>query len=164
MKHGSTISLQSQIGSELSGQQQVKAAQSDQKCKHQQAWLWFPYFGIHKVFCSSITLTKEKTINSKYHITLFLHLKEEIIKKQPQMKKRMLFYQDCVTSQSQQWQNTWIALRIASVPTLFSRSGPQQLVAVCRPQKNVRGKEIWLQWRSDIGNWGIFWGQRQIVL
>ena len=58
---------------------------------------------------------------------------------------------------------TWIALRIASMPTLFSKSGPQELQAVCRPQKKVQEKEIWFQWRSDIGNWGIFWGQRQIV-
>ena len=55
-------------------------------------------------------------------------------------------------------------LWIASAPTLFSRSGSQWLLAVCRPQKNAPGKEIWLQWRSDIGNWGIFWGQRQIIL
>ena len=55
---------------------------------------------------------------------------------------------------------TWIAFWIASTLTLFSRSGPQQLLAVCRPQKNAPEKQIWLQW-SDIGNWGIFWGQRK---
>ena len=50
----------------------------------------------------------------------------------------------------------WIALQIASSSTLCSWSGPQWLLAVCRPQKNAPGKEIWLQWRSDIGNWGVF--------
>ena len=59
---------------------------------------------------------------------------------------------------------TWIVLRIASAPTLFSISSPHRLLAVCRPQKNAPGKEIWLQWRIYIGNCGIFWGQRQIVL
>ena len=59
---------------------------------------------------------------------------------------------------------TWIALRIASAPTLFSRSVPQWLLAVFRPQKNAPGKEIWLQWRSEFGNRDVFWGQRQIVL
>ena len=72
----------------------------------------------------------------------------------------------CIMSQGDlnDGKTTWIALQIPSTPTLFSWSGPQQLLAVCRPQKNVPGKEIWLQWRSDIGNWGIFWGQKQIVL
>ena len=61
-------------------------------------------------------------------------------------------------------ESTWIALWIASTPTLFSRSGLQQLLAVCRSQKNALGNEIWLQWRNDIWNWGVFWGQRQIVV
>ena len=43
-------------------------------------------------------------------------------------------------------------------------SGSQKLLAVYRPQNNAPGKEIWPQGRSDIGNWGVFWGQRQIVL
>ena len=32
---------------------------------------------------------------------------------------------------------TWIALPIASTPTIFSKSGPQRLLAVYRPQKNA---------------------------
>ena len=46
--------------SQLSGQQQVKAVQSNQRHKHQQARFWPPYFGVHKVFCSSITLRKKE--------------------------------------------------------------------------------------------------------
>ena len=46
--------------SQLSGHQQVKAVQSDQRCKHQQARFWPPYFGMCKVLCSSITLRKEE--------------------------------------------------------------------------------------------------------
>ena len=60
MKHGSTTSLWSQISSQLSGQQQVKAIQTEQRHKHQQVKFWPPYFRMHKVFCSSITLKKEK--------------------------------------------------------------------------------------------------------
>ena len=39
-------------------------------------------------------LEKRRIINSKYHIALFVHLKEEIIKKQPQMKKKVLSHQE----------------------------------------------------------------------
>ena len=95
MKHRSTISLWSQTGSQLSGQQQVKAVQSDQRCKHQQARFWSPYFGMYKVILFINYLEKGRTINSKYLIALLVCLKEEIDKKWPQMqKKNMLFYQD----------------------------------------------------------------------
>ena len=40
-------------------------------------------------------LEKGRAINSRYHITLLMHLQEEITKKQPQMKKKkVLFHQD----------------------------------------------------------------------
>ena len=47
---------------------------------------------------------------------------------------------------------------------LFSRSGPQQLLAVCKTSKTCSRNKIWLQWKSDIWNWSIFSGQRQIIL
>ena len=51
-------------------------------------------------------LKKGRTINSEYYIALLVHLKEEIAKKQPQMKnkKKVLFTKTmyCVTTQSQQ--------------------------------------------------------------
>ena len=37
---------------------------------------------------------------------------------------------------------SWIALWIASTHTLFSRSGPQWLQVVCRPQKRLQGKRF----------------------
>ena len=46
MKHGSSASLWSQIASQLSGQQQVKTVQSNQRHKHQQASFRLPYFGM----------------------------------------------------------------------------------------------------------------------
>ena len=60
LKHGCTTFPRSQIGCQLSGQQQVKTVQSDQRCKHQQAMFWLPYFGMHKVSCSLITFRKEE--------------------------------------------------------------------------------------------------------
>ena len=104
-------------------------------------------------------LEKSRTINSEYYTALLAHLKEGIAKKWPQMKKKKVFFhQDNEVSQvhCNDSKTTWIALWIASAPTLFSRSGPQRLLTVCRPQKNAPGTEIWLQWRSDIRNWGIF--------
>ena len=38
----------------------MKAVQSDRRCKHQLARFWPLYFGMHKVFCSSIYLRKEE--------------------------------------------------------------------------------------------------------
>ena len=60
MKHGSITTLQSQISSQLSGQQKVKTVQKDQKRKCQLVRLWPPYFGMRKVFYSSITLRMEE--------------------------------------------------------------------------------------------------------
>ena len=81
-------------------------------------------------------------------------------------KKSALSPRQCTVSQvdHNNDKTKWITLQIASAPSLFSRSSPKQLLSVCRPRKNDPGKEIWLQWRSDIGNQGVFCGQRQIVL
>ena len=115
-------------------------------------------------------LKKGRTINSEYYKALLVHLKEKIAKKRLQIKKKKrkksaFSPKKCTMSQVNRnnVKTTWIVLWIASTPILFSRSGLQQLLAYCRPQKNAPGKEIWLQWRSDIGNWGVFWGQRQII-
>ena len=65
------------------------------------------------------------------------------------------------TSSWKRCQIEWIKLRIASSPTMI---WPQRLLALCRPEKNAPGKEIWLQWRSDCRNWDLFWEQRRIIL
>ena len=164
-KHGPTTSLRSQIGSQLSEQQQVMDVQ---RCKHQQAKFWSLYFGMCKVFLFINYLEKGRTINNEYYIALLVCSKEEITRKNSHKwrRKSALSPRQCTVSQVDYYdgKTTWIALWIASTTTLFSRSGPQQLLAVSRPWKNAPRKEIWLQWRSDIGNWGIFWGQRQIIL
>ena len=75
-------------------------------------------------------------------------MKEEIAKETAtnEEEKSALSPRQCTMSQvsCNDSKITWIALRIASAPTLFYRSGPQQLQAVCRAQKNAPGKEIWL--------------------
>ena len=78
----------------------MKAVQSNQRCKQQQAGFWLLNFWMHKVFCSSITLRKKKNFNSGYYIALLVCLKEEITKKRPQMeKKKVLFHQGNALSQ-----------------------------------------------------------------
>ena len=116
MKPWSTTSLWSQIGSQLNGQQQVKVIQSDQRCKHQQARFWPPYFGMHLDY-----LEKRKTINGEYYITLLVHLKEEIAKKENSHKwkrKSALSPRQCTVSQvdHNDSKTAWIALQIASAP------------------------------------------------
>ena len=88
MKHGSTSSLHSQISSQLSGQQQVKAIQSDQRHKHQQARFWPSVFWDAQGILFIDYLEKERTINNEYYIALLVYLKEEIAKKGVQMKKK----------------------------------------------------------------------------
>ena len=167
-KHGSTTSLWSQIGSQLSGQQQGESIQNDQRHKHRKARFWPPLFWDEQGILFIDYIEKGRTINSKYYIALLEHLKEEIAKKWPQIKKEKsaLLPRQYTISQVNRNNDktTWIAFRTASTPTLSSRSGHKRLLVVCRPQKNAPGEEIWLQWRSDIRNWGIFWGQRQIIL
>ena len=97
MKHGSTTSPRSQIGSQLSGQQ---AGETRPKRPKTQT-------SVGKVLVSVIWNVqgvlfidyreKGRTINSEYYIALFVGLKEEIAKKRLQMKKKkVLFHQDNV--------------------------------------------------------------------
>ena len=113
MKHGSTTSLQSQIGSQLSGQQQVIAVQGDQSCKHQQARFWPLHFGMHKVFCSSITLRKEDP--SIANIILYYWCfwwKKSTKTATNEKEKSALSPRQCTVSQvdCKDGKTTWIAL------------------------------------------------------
>ena len=110
-------------------------------------------------------LEKGRTINSKYYIAL---LKEEIPQNWSQMKKeKVLFHQDnapCYKSIPMRAKLYELYFELLPHPPYSPDLPPRDYPTVCRPQKNAPGKKIWLQWRSDIGNWGVFWGQRQIVL
>ena len=67
--------------------------------------------------------------NSEYYIELLVHLKEEFTKKMAtneEEKSALSPRQYTVSQVNRNDGNTiWIAFRIASVPTLFSRSCPQ---------------------------------------
>ena len=118
-----------------------------------------------RVFCSSITLRKEKpSIANLYSIIGTFEGRNLQITATNKEEKSAPSPRQCTVSQvdHNDSKTTW-KLRIASAPSLFSRAGSQGLLAVCRPQKNAPGKEIWFQWKSDIGNWGVFSGQRQFV-
>ena len=69
-----------------------------------------------------------------------------------------------VTSLSQWWQHYMNCTSNCSRTHPILQIWPWQLLAVCRRQKNTPDKEICLQWRSDIRNWGAFCGQRHIIL
>ena len=120
-------------------------------------------------------LEKGRTMNSEYYIALLVDLNEEINKKQPQMKKeKVLFHHDstpCHKSIAMMAKLCELHFELLPhppyPPDLVSRD--YWLFADLR--KILQGKrfdssECWnsIEWRSNIGNWGIFWGQRQIVL
>ena len=91
-------------------------------------------------------LEKSRTINSEYSIGLLVCLKEETAKKTTinEEVKSALSPKQCIVSQvnCNDEKITWITLQIASAPILSSRCGPQQLLAVCRSQKNTPGKVL----------------------
>ena len=78
-KQGSTTSLQSQIDSQLSGQQQVKAIQSDQTQTSASKVLASVFWDAQGVLFINY-LEKGRTINIKNYIALLACLKEEIDK------------------------------------------------------------------------------------
>ena len=109
-------------------------------------------------------LEKGRTIHSKYYIALVACLKEEITKKQPQMKKKkVLFHQDNVPYHKS----------ISSMAKLYELHF--ELLLNPPYSQDLTLSDYWLfanlkrmlqgkRWRSDIKNWGIFWGPKQIVL
>ena len=58
----------------------------------------------------------------------------------------------------------WIALRIVPQPAYSSDLVPSDNWLFCRPQNKATGKEDLAPMKTWIGTWGVFWGQRQIVL
>ena len=95
MKNGSTTSLRSQIGSQLSGEQQVKTVQSEPKTQTSTGKVLAPMCWDAQGLLFIDYLEKRRTVNSEYYIALLVRLKEEIAKKRLQMKKKkVLFHQD----------------------------------------------------------------------
>ena len=95
IKHESTTSLKSQIGSQLSGQQQVKAVHSDQSAQISASKVLASVFLDAQGILFIDYLEKGRTINNKYYIPLLMHLKEEISKKMATFEEeKVLFHQD----------------------------------------------------------------------
>ena len=94
-------------------------------------------------------LEADRTINSEYHIALFVHLKEEIAKKTATNEEEKSAPSPRQYTTSQVYRNdgktTWVALQIASARTFSSRSGPKRQLAVSKLQKNAPDKEFWHQ-------------------
>ena len=141
MKHRSPTLLQSQIGTQLSWQRQVKVIQSNQRRKHQQARFWPPYFGMYKELCSLITLRKEEPSieNIIYHYWCIWR-KKSSKNDHKWRRKSVLSPRQCTDCND--GRTRWIAFQTASTPTLFSRSSPQRVLAVSRPQKMLQGKRF----------------------
>ena len=89
MKPGSNTSLWGQIDSQLSGPQQVKAVQSNQTQTSAGKVLSSVFWDVQGILFIDY-LEKGRTINSEYYIALLMHLKEEVTKKWPQMKEKVL--------------------------------------------------------------------------
>ena len=110
-------------------------------------------------------LEKGRTINSEYYeyyIALLVHLKEEIAKKRPQMKKeKVLFYQDnapCHMSIVMMAKVHELHFELLPYPPHSPDLAPSNYWLFEDLERMLQGK-IWLQW-SDIGNWGVFWNQK----
>ena len=168
MKHWSITSFRSQISSQLSGQQQVKAVRSEQRDKHQQARFWRQYFGMRMVFLFIDYLEKGRTINIKYYIALLVSLKEELVKKRPQMKKKnVLFHQDnapghkLIVTMAKLHGLHFELLPHSPYSPDVAHSGYWLFVDLKRmlQRKRFSSKEEVIS-----ENWGVFWGQKQTVL
>ena len=139
MKHGSTTSFWSQIDSQLSRQQHVKAIQSDQRSKHQQTKFWTLFWDAQGILFIDY-LEKGRTIYCKYYIALLVCLKKEIAKKHPQMKKKKVFlHRDNAPC------HKLIAMMAKLHETILQIAILQiwpPATTSCRPQKNAPRKEI----------------------
>ena len=132
---------------QLSGQQQMKSVQSDERCKHQPARFRPLYFGMSKVFVHRLPREKKWTVNCEYSIALMVLLKEEIApppqkKERPQMKKKMCSFTKTVTVNRNDGKTTWIALSIAFALTLFSISVPSNYWLFANLKWMLNGKRF----------------------
>ena len=130
MKHGSTTTHLKQKGRQLSGQHLVKAVQSDQKLNSGQTRLWHPYFGALMVFYLSNILGTVKPLTASIIWTVLSGSFERRNQEEtaPNAKEKSVVPpRQCTVPQVHEndGQIQCIKLRIASSPTIFSRSGPQ---------------------------------------
>jgi hypothetical protein len=87
------------------------------------------------IFCLATIIARKNS-----HTLGTVSLNDEIKKKRLHLKKKSaVSSRKCTVSQINQNDGkiAWIRLLIASPSTVFSRSGPERLFSVCRPQKNA---------------------------
>ena len=73
-----------------------------------------------------------------------MHLKEEIAKKRPQMKKKMCSFTKTMHLIATMAKLHELHFELLPHLPYSPNLAPQRLLAVCRPQKNPPRKEIWL--------------------
>ena len=112
-------------------------------------------------------LAKGRTINSKYYIALFVRLIEEIAPQNAYKWRKMCSFTKTmhrITSHSQPWQNYInCTLNCFCTHPIFqmwppATTGCLQTSKECSRERNLAPM------KNDIGNWGVFWSQKQIVL
>ena len=144
MKHRSTSAHPKQKYRQLSGQQLVKAVQRDHKLNSGLARLWQPYSGTRMVSCLSTILRKVKPLTMTITWHYWIDWAQKSRKTASHAKENSAVPpRQCIVPQvhGNDGQIEWIMLQIASLPTIFSRSGPQRLLALCSTEKNAPGKE-----------------------
>ena len=98
-------------------------------------------------------LEKGETINSYYYMVLLDLLSAEIKKKRPRMQKeKVLFHQGnapCHKSIKTMVNLNELSFELLPSPTIFSRSGPQRLLALCWPEKNALVKEAYFESKDE---------------
>ena len=138
----------------------------DQKLNSGLARLWLPYFGTHMVLCLSTILRKLKPLIATITWHYWIDWAQKS-RKNGFTCKKVFFHQDNVPCHKTM--KTMVKLNKLSFEFLPQRPysldlAPKRLLTLCWAEKNAPGKEIWLQWRSDYRNWGLFWEQRRIIL
>ena len=167
MKHGSTTTHLKRKNRQSSGQHLVKAIQSEQKLNSGLARLWHPYFGPRMVFCLSTILRKVKSLTGTITWHYWIDWAQKSRKNGRTSKRKKCCSAKTMhrpTSPWKRWSNWMNEFSNCFLTHHILQIWPPVTTGSLLTWKNVPGKEIWLQWRSDYRNWGLFWEQRRIIL
>ena len=167
MKYRFTTICRNLNVSHLSEQRPVKAARNAQRLNDWLEKSWHPFFGMER---KSFTLMKLKKVKpSTANITLLCWSDR---RPKPQKTAARGAQEDHVPPRqravSQVTKNDGEIVRIrlltAAAPTVFSRSCPQRLLALCTTSKMTGREKISFRQRDDHRMWEVFCTSRQIIL